>query len=148
MNDPTILIKECVFDGCMKPGPYVRGLCSMHYWRLRKHGDPNIVLHEHTVSVEERLNRFADRTGGLFACWPWTSTLDHLGYGHVTVTGNPVPQMAHRVSFEFYVGPIPMGLELDHLCRNRACINPTHLDPVTHLENVRRGRAARLAVAS
>ena len=47
---------------------------------------------------------------------------------------------AHRVSWELLVGPIPEGLELDHLCRNHGCVNPDHLEPVTHAVNVRRGR--------
>lgn len=46
--------------------------------------------------------------------------------------------MAHRVAYELWVGPIPEGMELDHRCKVRACINPAHLEPVTHAENMRR----------
>lgn len=59
------------------------------------------------------------------------------GYACILVDGKKVS--AHRVSYEAFIGPIPAGLDLDHLCRNRACINPYHLEPVTHRENVIRG---------
>lgn len=59
------------------------------------------------------------------------------------MTVNAQPGNAHRVGYELYVGKIPDGLMLDHLCRNRCCVNPKHLEPVTNLENVRRGIAAQ-----
>jgi hypothetical protein len=54
---------------------------------------------------------------------------------------------AHRVSYETFVGPIPQGLQIDHLCRVRNCVNPQHLEPVTGVENVRRGMAATGTIA-
>ena len=71
-------------------------------------------------------------------CWAWTGTRGRNGYGQVRVKGRL--QYAHRVSYELATGtPLPGGVELDHLCRNRACVNPIHLEPVSKTENVRRG---------
>lgn len=74
-------------------------------------------------------------------CWLWTGATQSNGYGCVGVYGKS--QLAHRVSYELLVGPIPNGLVIDHVvargCRHRACINPAHLEPVTNLENIRRG---------
>jgi hypothetical protein len=80
-------------------------------------------------------------------CWQFTGnkTLGNHGYGVVSVAGTS--RVAHRVTYEHYVGPVPVGLQLDHLCRNQACVNPDHLEPVTASENVRRARAAKRAAA-
>lgn len=77
-------------------------------------------------------------------CWNWKGTLSK-GYGKVYVQGNK-SKSAHRFIYEMLVGEIPEGFELDHLCRNRSCVNPKHLEPVTHLENVRRGLPYRKVV--
>lgn len=76
-------------------------------------------------------------------CWLWTASLTGDGYGRISLGGKFGPMgLAHRVAYELLVGPIPEGLELDHLCRVRRCVNPEHLEPVTHAENVRRAQEA------
>ena len=69
-------------------------------------------------------------------CWLWAGALNRDGYGSVHMDGHNLG--AHRVVYESEVGPIPDGLEIDHLCRTRCCVNPAHLEPVTAKENARR----------
>lgn len=73
-------------------------------------------------------------------CWLWTGALLANGYGMFRASKS---MAAHRWAYEHVVGPIPEGLQLDHLCRVRNCVNPSHLEPVTQAENIRRGFKAR-----
>ena len=69
-------------------------------------------------------------------CWRWTDALTPAGYGRLLANGKTL--LAHRISYELLNGPIPLGFEIDHLCRNRACVNPDHLEAVAHRDNMRR----------
>lgn len=75
------------------------------------------------------------------ACWIWRRATDPNGYGRFWL--NSGMRLAHRVVFELHRGPVADGLSLDHLCRVTSCVNPSHLEPVTHQENVRRGNAGK-----
>lgn len=89
------------------------------------------------VDPELRVFSHVDASGD---CWEWTGTRSIGGrYGAVRWEGRMRP--AHRVVWEVLVGPIASDLELDHLCRNLGCVNPDHLDPVTHRVNSLRGKS-------
>jgi len=70
-------------------------------------------------------------------CWEWTGYLDRDGYG--VLNDSHRPKHAHRVSYQLFVGPIPLHMTIDHLCRNRPCVNPAHLEVVSRGENTLRG---------
>jgi len=69
-------------------------------------------------------------------CWHWTGYVNSHGYGRIGINGRRV--MTHRAAYELFVGPIPEGLQIDHLCRLRSCCNPEHLEAVTPQENTLR----------
>ena len=87
--------------------------------------------------VERMLTKFDIDWGTV--CWNWTASTNGR-YG-VIRTPDRGGQVAHRVMWEETVGLVPEGLELDHLCKNKLCVNPDHLEPVTRAENIRRGTA-------
>jgi hypothetical protein len=94
-------------------------------------------------TIDERFWMQVERTE---SCWNWIGGQNGNGYGKFQVGGRKV--YVHRWAYERFVGPIPDGLQVDHLCRNRACCNPEHLEPVTRLVNQLRGEtivAANLA---
>lgn len=83
-------------------------------------------------TAEARFFKWVDQVTPL-GCWQWTGCINPKGYGTFDA------RMAHRFSYRLSKGEIPEGLEIDHLCRNRACVRPDHLEAVSHQENIRRG---------
>lgn len=95
------------------------------------------------LPTRERFLCYVEDTGD---CWEWQGALSPKGYGAFSVKSVKVG--AHRFAYQEFVGPIPEGLEIDHLCRNRACVNPDHLEPVTHKANVLRSPINPIAVGA
>jgi hypothetical protein len=124
----------CTVDGCSEPR-WIRGYCRLHHNRWQRNGDP--LVEKRSSTPLQKMQRHIEVTG---FCWLWRGALDGQGYGQLKAPGNTTVR-AHRWVYEQLVGPIPDGLQLDHLCRVIICVNPDHLDPVTQAENVRRGWA-------
>ena len=83
------------------------------------------------------MDRFWSKVEKTESCWLWKGRLDHKGYGQFDLPDTTIS--AHRYSWQHLRGPVPDGLQLDHLCRIRKCVNPDHLEPVTARENIFRG---------
>ena len=129
----------CSIDGCsaaLSSG----GLCNRHWQERYKRDRPK--AYRKGLEPEARFWMKVNPTG---FCWEWTGALDDAGYG-VFNTGTKVDR-AHRLSYEYLVGAIPGGKHIDHLCRNRKCCNPDHLEPVDPIENWRRGMSPAAVVA-
>lgn len=114
---------------------------------IRK-GEPMPYVHGHNRRCH-RLDAYEVREAGHSTpCWLWTGVVNSFnGYGYYSSGSRGVSlHRAHKAVYEARIGPVPDGLELDHLCRNKTCVNPEHLEPVTHTENIRRRCNTKLSV--
>lgn len=118
--------RTCSVAGCKDPHD-ARGYCGRHYVTWRRHGDP--IWQAPTIS-----ERFWSKVVQSGDCWLWTGS--GQPYGNFKFGGRD--HLAHRFAYEDMVEQIPSGLTLDHLCMNKKCVNPAHLDPVPHVVNARR----------
>jgi DNA-binding XRE family transcriptional regulator len=140
-------METCVIEGCPKLARKgSRGMCAMHYERVRVHGDPHATLRpQRGLPPEEQYERYVDRTSTPDGCHLWTGPLFQTGYGRVKYDG--VEQLAHRWGYRHYVGPISEGLVVRHTCDVKRCQNPTHWVIGTVADNNRdrdeRGRTSR-----
>lgn len=123
-------VVECRVEGCSTPAKYrIKRLCNAHYLRIWKNGAVELPVKPTLAQLLE--SGIESRNG----CWVWGGALSTEGYGKI---GSRL--YAHRVAHEVYIGPIPDGYQVDHLCNVRRCVNPAHLEAVTQQENLRRQR--------
>jgi hypothetical protein len=126
------------FCGCGQKAP-IATQSNFTLGILKDH--PMRFIHNHHTRKWQRY--LIEDRGYKTPCWIWQLALSEDGYGSVSVGRSTVA--AHRFYYEQRFGPIPEGLELDHLCRVRSCVNPEHLEPVDSAENTRRGLNAKLS---
>ncbi|WP_367400661.1 HNH endonuclease signature motif containing protein [Arthrobacter sp. PsM3] len=125
-------MKLCLVGGCQGAG-YSKDFCGKHYARFLRHGDATVTLHRHVRGTPaERLSAWSAVAAD--GCIEFSGKLRPDGYANFKVAGKN--QLAHRVAYQLSKGPIPEDLEIRHLCDNRCCINPQHLEPGTHQQNV------------
>lgn len=142
----------CTLDDCERPH-YGHGLCQRHYLRWRRHGRTDTKERQHGVPAPDRFWSHVDR-GDVDDCWPYSPVSSRDGYGRFNVESGRAATLAHRYAYELLVGPIPAGTVLDHQCHtpdgpcaggsscpHRGCVNPAHLTPMSHGDNVRRGQS-------
>lgn len=93
------------------------------------------------IYYKDPIQRLTDSTEFTDTCWIWLGNLSASGYSLIKVDGKQTK--AHRYFYELFIDNIADGLTIDHLCRNKRCVNPEHLEPVSNRENIKRGIDAR-----
>lgn len=127
-GDPTLLIirSTCSFEGCENKH-HAKGFCETHYTRWWRHEDPNKVFR-----FEDPEDALTHRTKWVQGCRIWTGSTTH-GYGLIHIAGKTTK--THRYVWERENGPIPKGMDIDHICHNRACCRIEHLRLATRSQN-------------
>jgi len=108
-------------------------MCSSHWNRWRRHGDPLAGNSSRKETLEEAFSAKVKIPTVLSDCWIWTGSVDHSGYGQINK--GKITYRAHRISYEMFIGPIPDGLLILHSCDNPKCVNPAHLRAGTCQDN-------------
>jgi hypothetical protein len=126
-----------------------KGLCSVHYARMHRHGSPDVLKRTPGLTDAQRFWQYVQKGPD---CWLWTGAVSHT-YGNFFLPVGPSRYRqiaAHRYAYELLIGPIPDGLTIDHICHtadcrvpvndcpHRRCVNPAHLRPVTLAKNIQR----------
>lgn len=137
-------MKTCVIYECGRE-LYARGWCNPHYQRWLRYGSPIGGGPQKNRGESARFWEKVDKRSD--GCWVWTSGLSPSGYGKFWADGGRTMR-SHRWSYEQVHGRIPEELQLDHLCKNRACVNPDHLEAVTAMVNTMRSTAPTAANAT
>ena len=122
---PSRAVEEC-------PRPSRSGgYCPTHYSRWQRTGTVELPA---KPTHEQRFWSHVDKSG---ECWEWTANRNKRGYGAWAIYRHPkyISIMPHRYSYELVHGPIPKGMQIDHVCHNRACVNPNHLRLATNKQN-------------
>lgn len=95
-----------------------------------------MVCYSHAMNTMEKLLTRVEKVSN--GCWEWRGYVNKKGYGQTSLKGR---DWAHRIFYRHFKGAIPQGTEIDHVCKNRVCVNPDHLEAVSHRENQRRGNS-------
>ena len=135
-------MSACTASECERPAR-ARRLCKMHYQRARKIGLP--VVQPQNRAPIERFWAYIAKPDGDHGCWVWQGARDKDGYGAFSPQGKGTVRV-HRWAYEQFVGPIPIGLVIDHLCGQRACANPAHHRATSIRTNALRSETSPAAI--